>query len=236
MASTHRSRLFHAWLRDIGNDPLKCALWGASALAIAFMALQDNLHGDLQSFCITASASLLAEGWALLRLYYASMDLGGFIAAVGLMLIAMMSPALYRPLLGLWAQGRGPATVAFLLGYFWVWLLGCALLLMVALLLVSFSGSELAAGLLALLAGGVWQFSALRARSLDHCHLQPGAKRSGLLGPAQAGGLGVMHGLWCCATCWPLMLIAFCLPAVHVPLMLAGAVIIAHERSQHLHT
>ncbi|MEG0242201.1 MAG: DUF2182 domain-containing protein [Pseudomonas sp.] len=215
-----------AWVRDTCNDPLKCALWAASLVAFVLMALGDDSHHDLESFCISGSPSMLTEGWLNVRLYYSSMDIAVFTGAVGLMLVAMMLPALQGPLAHLWRQSSpyqgGPAVTAFLLGYFCVWLAGSALLLIVALLLVSFTGSQLVAGLLALIGAGGWQWCTIRARCLARCH-----RREKVANPL---AMGAMHGVWCCATCWPLMLIAFCLPAVHLPVMIAGAIIIAHER------
>lgn len=215
-----------AWVRDTCSDPLKCALWAASLVAFIWMALNNDSHHDLESFCISGSPSMLTEGWLNLRLYYSSMDIAVFTGAVGLMLVAMMLPALQGPLAHLWHQSRpyhrAPAVAAFLLGYFGVWLAGSALLLMIALLLVSFTGSQLAAGLLALIGAGGWQLCAFRARCLVRCH-----RPASVANPLAKGAL---HGVWCYATCWPLMLIAFCLPSVHLPVMIAGAIIIAYER------
>ena len=155
-----------AWVRDTCSDPLKCALWAASLVAFIWMALNNDSHHDLESFCISGSPSMLTEGWLNLRLYYSSMDIAVFTGAVGLMLVAMMLPALQGPLAHLWRQSspyqRGPAVTAFLLGYFCVWLAGSALLLIVALLLGSFTGSQLVAGLLALIGAGLLAASALR--------------------------------------------------------------------------
>ncbi|MDZ3994606.1 DUF2182 domain-containing protein [Pseudomonas sp. Teo4] len=235
MASTYRSRPpLAAWARENCQDPLKCALWAVSLAAFALMAFSNDIHDELESFCISGSPSMLAEGWVYVRLYYSTLDVIAFAAAMGLMLIAMMLPALQGPLRHLWVRSRlhqrGPAVVLFLMGYFCVWLLGCLALLTLALLLISFTGSQLMAGLLALATAVGWQFSGVKTRSLTRCHLHVNPRKTGLLERVGPVASGALHGLWCFTTCWPLMLIAFCLPSIHLPVMVVGAIFIAYER------
>ncbi|WP_455920896.1 copper chaperone [Pseudomonas putida] len=183
---------------------------------------------------MSGSPSLLAEGVVYLRLYYSTLDLGAFSAAVGLMLVAMMAPALQGPLSHLWEQARpyrrGPVILLFLAGYFGVWLVASALLLIAAQLLMSLAGSQWLAALLALAGGMGWQLSGVKARCLTHCDARVSATRSHLGVTFEPFAVGVIHGLWCAATCWPVMLVALCVPSAHLPVMIAGAIAIGYER------
>lgn len=223
-------------LSDTGLDPLACLLWGISFSAFGLIMLNDQVHAELMLLCVDGSRTALAEGLAYLRLVQVALDFRALAGGTLLMLIAMMTPALAGPLLHLWfrslSRHRWRAITLFFLGYFMVWLSACAMLFIVALTLVSLTGSEMAAAGIALTACLLWQSSALRARCLTRCHLRPRLSIFGLMALVDPLFFGVRHGFWCVTACWALMLIPMCVADWHVPLMLLATVLVAYERTK----
>ncbi|PMX03167.1 hypothetical protein C1X59_05975 [Pseudomonas sp. FW215-R2] len=224
-----------ARLREAGLDPLACTLWSISLVAFSVIALSDNVHAELMLLCRSNPGPVFAESLSYLHFYYSTLDLAAFAAGMTLMLVAMMTPALAGPALHLWfrslSRHRWRAIVLFLLGYFCVWLAACALLFVIALLLVSLTDSELVAGAMAVVGWLIWQLSVMRSRCLARCHQQPRLSVFGMAALVDPLCFGVTHGFWCVTTCWALMLIPLCLPYAHLPVMLGGAVLIAYERA-----
>ncbi|WP_085707621.1 DUF2182 domain-containing protein [Pseudomonas sp. B35(2017)] len=223
-------------LRDAGGDPLASLLWGISLSAFALMAVNDRVHAELMQLCVDGSRPVLAEGIAYLRLAGATVDAAALTGGMLTMLVAMMVPALAGPLLHLWFRSltrhRWRAVALFLLAYFLVWLAACALLFMIALVLVSRTGAALAAASIVLAGGLLWQVSRARRRCLARCHLRPRLSVFGWPALADPLRFGAIHGFWCVCTCWALMLLPLCLPAGHLPFMLFAAIWVAHERTR----
>jgi predicted metal-binding membrane protein len=203
---------------------------------LGVIAVSDDVHAELMFLCSSNSRPILAESLVYLHFYYASVDIVSFAGGVTLMLIAMMTPALAGPLLHLWfrslSRHRWRAIVLFLLGYLFVWLAVSVLLFIVALLLVSLTGSEIVAGAIALTGGLIWQMSAVRSRCLARCHLRPRLSIFGVVAQVDPLRFGATHAIWCVTTCWALMLIPLCLPVAHIPIMMFAAVLVAHERTK----
>jgi predicted metal-binding membrane protein len=217
-----------------GIVPLACALWSISLVAFGVIALSDNVHAELMLLCRSDPGPLFAEGLSYLHFYYSTLDLATFAGGVTLMLVAMMTPALAGPLLHLWfrslSRHRWRAIMLFFLGYLGVWLAACVLLFVIALLLVSLTGSEPVAGAVAVLGWLIWQLSTVRSRCLARCHQRPRLSVFGMAALVDPLCFGATHGFWCVMTCWALMLIPLCLPFAHLPVMLGGAILIAYER------
>ena len=151
------------------------------------------------------------------------------------MLVAMMSPLLTRPVGHLWLgspeRRRRRAVALFVLGYFAVWMTAGLALLIVAAALGLFAGElGLSALTIAAALAALWQAGPLRQRALNHCHRMPAMSASGTAADRDCIRFGATHGLWCAATCSPLMLLPLTSPAFHLPLMFVVSVWLVLER------
>lgn len=155
-------------------------------------------------------------------------------AGWGLMLVAMMAPALILPIshvrLQSFKRRRARAITLFVAGYAAVWMAAGGVLL----------AAMLAAGYLApdsyLPAAGVillaiiWQFSPVKQRCLNRCHAHTGLAAFGAEADLGALRSGASHGIWCAGSCWALMLAPMLLPQGHVVGMAIVTVLTVSER------
>ncbi len=132
-----------------------------------------------------------------------------------LMTVAMMGlvalPAVRYTALNTLVWRRRRAMIEFLFGYILVWSVFGALLLgavMVAPPLVSHVGV-----LVALAVATLWQLSDSHRTCLRACHRGRRLPPSGWSAELGAGRFGVMHGIPCIGSCWPLMTVAALAPA-----------------------
>jgi predicted metal-binding membrane protein len=85
-----------------------------------------------------------------------------------------------------------------------------------------------------LLAGGAYQFSALKYRCLDACRSPLGfvlSRWSGERPAADALRIGVGHGLFCLGCCWSLMLVMFALGLGNLAWMFGLALVMTVEKN-----
>ena len=91
-----------------------------------------------------------------------------------------------------------------------------------------------ALGALVLLVAGLFQFSELKRRCLEHCHsplaVVTGAWR-GRHPAREAWRLGLAHGAFCVGCCWALMLVMFVVGTGNPGVMLALAALMAVEKN-----
>jgi predicted metal-binding membrane protein len=165
------------------------------------------------------------------------------LAGWGLMLVAMMSPALVQPIrhvrLCSFKRRRARATALFAAGYAAVWMAAGVILLAAALVIgaIGAIGSGApnpylpAAG--ALLLAVVWQLSPAKQRCLNRCHAHTELAAFGLAADLDALRFGATHGTWCAGSCWALMLAPLLLPRGHLAAMAIAAVLIVSERLEH---
>jgi len=158
------------------------------------------------------------------------------VAGWALMVLAMMSPLIARPLLHVRGQSlarrRRRAMLLFAAGYGSVWLAAGLLLQPLAWLLPSLAPGAPSAGVaVAALIAVVWQMSPAKQACLNGCHRQPALAAFGLEADLDALRFGVGHALWCVAACAPLMLLAESAQAIGLWLaMPAAALFILAER------
>lgn len=158
------------------------------------------------------------------------------VAGWALMVLAMMSPLIARPLLHVREQSlarrRRRAMLLFAAGYGSVWLAAGLLLQPLAWLLPSLAPGAPSAGVaVAALIAVVWQMSPAKQACLNGCHRQPALAAFGLEADLDALRFGVGHALWCVAACAPLMLLAESAQAIGLWLaMPAAALFILAER------
>jgi predicted metal-binding membrane protein len=220
---------------------------GLAATAWALLAVWDASpwaryldHGDW------TRAGVLGSLCAAVPWGEALLPAGLYVAGWILMLTAMMLPTAL-PVLAILRQmtarrrGGGWLVVLAAAGYLAAWG-GFGLAAHAADLAVGaavervpwlvFNGWALAA--LVLLAAGLFQFSELKRRCLDHCHsplaVVTGAWR-GRRPAREAWRLGLTHGAFCVGCCWALMLIMFVVGTGNLGWMLALALVMAAEKN-----
>jgi predicted metal-binding membrane protein len=158
-------------------------------------------------------------------------------AGWGLMLVAMMSPALIPPITHLrlrsFKRRRARATVLFVAGYAAIWMAAGSVLLAGILAARWLApGSYLPAAGVALLAI-IWQVSPVKQRCLNRCHAHTELAAFGVAADLGALRFGVSHGVWCVGSCWALMLSPMLLPQGHVAGMAIVGVLTFSERLEH---
>jgi predicted metal-binding membrane protein len=146
-----------------------------------------------------------------------------FSAGWAVMLIAMMAPLLIAPMRHIsdrsLARRRMRAILLFGASYAGVWTAAGLILTMLA---QQFRRSAPASRffvpcgiVLALL----WQFSPAKQRCLNRVHVHPDLTAFGWTADATALRFGLMHGFWCCGSCWTLMLLPLLVSRGHVVVM-----------------
>lgn len=160
-----------------------------------------------------------------------------FAARWGLMLVAMMSPALILPIehlrLRSFRHRRARAVALFVAGYAAIWMaVGCVLL--AGVMAVGFWAPDSylpAAGVILLVI--VWQLSPVKQRCLNRCHSHAELAAFGAAADLDALRFGASHGVWCAGSCWALMLSPMLLSREHVAAMAVVAVLTLSERLEH---
>jgi predicted metal-binding membrane protein len=158
-------------------------------------------------------------------------------AGWGLMLVAMMSPALILPIghlrLRSFKRRRARAIVLFVAGYAAIWMAVGGVLLAGALAVGLLApNSYLPAAGVTLLAI-VWQLSPVKQRCLNRCHAHTELAAFGVAADLDALRFGASHGVWCAGSCWALMLSSMLLPRGHVAAMALVAVLTFSERLEY---
>jgi predicted metal-binding membrane protein len=181
---------------------------------------------------------LVDPGGLMTQAHCAATFSGGALAAGwGLMLVAMMSPALILPIghlrLRSFKRRRARATVLFVAGYAAIWMaVGGVLLagvLAVRLLAPNWYLPATGVTLLAI----VWQLSPVKQRCLNRGHAHTELAAFGVAADLDALRFGASHGVWCAGSCWALMLSPMLLPRGHVAAMAIVAVLTFSERLEH---
>jgi predicted metal-binding membrane protein len=176
---------------------------------------------------------LLSSGWPdALELAIALNPPARLLADWALMLLAMMPPLLAMPLVHVLRSSlprrRVRALAHFALGYGLVWMTAGPILIGLALLLQFAAGESALAA--ALLLATVWGASPWQRAALNRSHR---LRRIGLFGWAADRDclmFGVIHAVWCIASCWAWMLAPLVAGRWHIPaMMFAGAVMLGER-------
>jgi predicted metal-binding membrane protein len=151
-----------------------------------------------------------------------------------LMLTAMMSPALIRPIHHLCSRSfrhrRPRAVVLFAAAYAAIWLAAGGGLLAAGLAVTSFAPAAHLPAVLGVLIALVWQCSPAKQRCLNRCHAHPELAAFGTPADVDSLRFGATHGIWCAGSCWALMLLPMLLPDEHLLTMVAVTLLITSER------
>lgn len=146
-----------------------------------------------------------------------------FSAEWAVMMIAMMAPLLIVPMRHICdrslARRRVRAILLFGASYAGVWTTaGLILTMMAQQFRRSAPDSRLfipCGIVLALL----WQSSPAKQRCLNRVHVHPDLTAFGWTANATAVRFGLLHGFWCCGSCWTLMLLPLLVSRGHVVAM-----------------
>lgn len=146
-----------------------------------------------------------------------------FSAGWAVMLIAMMAPPLIVPMRYIsdrsLARRRVRAILLFGASYAGVWTAAGLILTMLA---EQFRRSApdsrlfIPSGIVLAL---LWQFSPAKQRCLNRVHVHPDLTAFGWTADATAVRFGLVHGFWCCGSCWTLMLLPLLVYRGHVVVM-----------------
>jgi predicted metal-binding membrane protein len=150
------------------------------------------------------------------------------------MLLAMMMPLVWLPLIHVWdrslAKRRVRAILLFLCGYLGTWMAAMAVLTVVAVALRLVAGSAFGAFAISVVVALLWQTAPAKAYHLRRCHAVRPLPAFGL--PAEVTSMlyGMEIGRSCIMTCWAIMLLPLTVAAGHVPVIAATALLATSER------
>jgi predicted metal-binding membrane protein len=155
-------------------------------------------------------------------------------AGWALMLVAMMAPLLIPSIQYVrqrsFKHRRARAVALFVAGYGALWMAAGAVVLAIETTVKLLAPmSFLPAAGVALIAV-VWQFSPIKQRALNHCHLHTELAAFGATADLALLRFGLTHGVWCVVSCWALMLFPMLLPSGRVAAMAAVAFLVFTER------
>lgn len=215
------------------------------AAAIATLAGSFKMHGGMRMpgdwnmpmmWMVMPGHSMWGAAWMFLVMWQA-------------MMIAMMLPSSW-PMLELYHRTVAtngarqssiqPAVKTAIAGtgYFFVWLIFGAVAFLVgfwvsreAMNSVKLSYRIPALAGMGLVFAGIYQLTPLKQRCLQHCR-SPLMFLGHVYRPGYGGSLrvGIIHGAFCAACCWALMLIQMILGVMNLGIMIAVAGVIAVEK------
>ena len=127
------------------------------------------------------------------------------------MLLAMMTPLIWQPLVHVWdrslAKRRAQAILLFLGGYLGVWMIIMALLAFLAVALRRVAGSETVAFVIAVGSAILWQMTPIKMRFLRRCHVLRPLPAFGLYADFASFRFGAEIARSCIIACWAIMLV-----------------------------
>ena len=181
------------------------------------MALEYALNGTMlaQVFLFNPPEQIIA-GWIL-------------------MLVAMMAPLLIWPLAYVWKSSlparRIRAAALFVIGYAGCWtVVGLIPITVLAVALNFFIADPILLALSGVMLAMLWRASPWQQAALNRAHV---LHRIGLFGyraDHDALRFGLVHGWWCLASCWPLMLVPMLVGRYHMLAMVAAGLIALADR------
>ncbi|WP_298886559.1 DUF2182 domain-containing protein [uncultured Bradyrhizobium sp.] len=205
----------------------------AIAAAGAWVAMAAMSHErKLVAFCSSdVWTALSLDRFALAITFYSPASLAG---EWMLMVAAMMMPTLAGAMGHVRARSlphrRKRSLALFIIGYGATWG-ACSIPIvfaMLALQLLQLSPVATIALVGSLIL--IWQFSPAKQACLNRCHDQPPLAAHGIAADLAALGYGVTQAIWCCGTCWALMLVPFTAQDGHLLAMAATSAYLIAER------
>jgi predicted metal-binding membrane protein len=171
--------------------------------------------------------------WELLQMGLVANPPAVLAAGWGVMLLAMMGPALIPPIHHVRMQSlqrrRTGAITLFVVGYAAMWLPVSILLLGIELTTAPLALQPYVA-IAATFVTLAWQLSPWKQLCLNRGHMQRPLAPFGFAAYRDALRFGMAHGIWCAGSCWALMLLPMLLPRGHVAAMAAAGFVLFSER------
>ncbi|WP_035644450.1 DUF2182 domain-containing protein [Bradyrhizobium sp. ORS 285] len=160
---------------------------------------------------------------------------GPLMAGWALMLLAMMPPLLAAPLMHVWRsslpQRRQGSLALFLIGYCAVWMAaGSPLIVLAVTLHMLLGGVSLWVTFSLVVVALLWSASPWQRAALNRGHRLQRISLFGWAWGRDCARFGVVHALWCVASCWPWMLAAASAEDWHLAFMIAAGAIMLGER------
>jgi predicted metal-binding membrane protein len=152
-----------------------------------------------------------------------------------IMLVAMMTPLLARPIAHLWNHSverlRAPAIALFVATYAGIWLLAACGLMAMAVALKAFAdAAALPIAALAVVIALIWQAAPAKQTCLNRCHRLPPPSAFCSATVWDYVRYGAMTALWCIGACWALMLVPLVVDGMHFATMAGVAAVLFVER------
>jgi len=211
-----------AWLAVAAKGPLPTLI----AVDLAGWIVLANLHFSvlMPDFCSSLPGDWMAQGSAGVVAALILNSPAQLIMSCLVMLVAMMTPLLARPIAHLWnhtpARLRAPAIALFVATYAGVWLLAACVLMAIAVALKAFaSAAALPIPVLAVAIALIWQATPAKQTCLNRCHRLPRHPAFGSVTVWDCVPYGATTALWCVGVCWALMLAPLVLDGMHFATM-----------------
>ena len=207
------------------------------AVDLAGWVVLANSHFSLLTpdFCSSLPVDWMAQGSAGVVSALILNPPAQLIMSCLIMLVAMMTPLLARPIAHLWnhslARLRALAIALFVATYAGVWLLAACVLVALAVALKAFAGAAaLPTPALAVVIALIWQATPAKQTCLNRCHRLPRLSAFGLATVWDCVPYGAMTALWCVGACWALMLVPLIVDEMHFAIMAGVAAVLFIER------
>jgi len=223
-----------ATLRSLARPPW----WALFAMAGCGLVLSayGAATAAMPAFCSSVANSQLSVsgGSDVLLLAVALNPPGRIMGGWAAMLLAMMPPLLAAPLMHVWRSSlprrRAWAVALFLLGYGMVWMAVGPLLIALAIALRVVGGGSSWVFAATILVALLWSACPWQRAALNRSHRLARISLFGWVAVQDCVLFGVIHALWCVASCWPWMLAAASAADWHLAFMVAAGAIMFGER------
>jgi predicted metal-binding membrane protein len=206
------------------------------AVDLAGWVVLSNSHFSLlmPDFCSSLPGNWMAQGSAGLVTALILSPPAQLIMSCLIMLVAMMTPLLARPITHVWnhslARLRAPAIALFVAAYAGVWLVAACVLMAIALALKAFSSAAFPIPALAVLIALIWQATPAKQTCLDRCDRLPRLSAFFSTTVWDCVRYGTTTALWCVGACWALMLVPLVVDGMHFTTMAGVTAVLFVER------
>lgn len=191
-------------------------LWLSAAGAWLVLAMPDDIagHMDLCSSALIWSVPAPESFGFFFSLVPPSTLLLSWVTMLVAMQLPLLAGTLHHVRRTSFASLRLALQTLVLLGYLAVWIAGGVVLTGLAVTLRLAAGADVWSPALAALGLAVlWQVAPARQRALNRCHRFPAIAAFAPAAHLGALRLGLDRGVWCLASCGPLMLLALLMPS-----------------------
>ncbi|WP_128957860.1 DUF2182 domain-containing protein [Bradyrhizobium guangzhouense] len=204
----------------------------AIAAAAAWAAAALSHERKLVAFCSSdVWTAISLDQFALAITFSSPASLAGeWMLMVAAMMMPMLAGALGHVRARSLPRRRKRSLALFVIGYCAIWG-ACGIPIVLAMLtlrLMQLSPVVTIAPVGSLIL--IWQFSPAKQLCLNRCHDQPPLAAHGIAADLAALSYGIRQAIWCCGTCWALMLVPLMAQDGHLFAMAATSAYLIAER------